>query len=103
MNYDLRVSTSSYPTEWFSRVLVNNSRFNELINAYFDELNLTRVNYNNKFAELKDSIARVNVYYEDLAYTQVSENPAISLAALLGTLGGNMGLFLGNYFLRYMV
>jgi hypothetical protein len=45
---------------------------------------------------LKNAVARVNVYYEDLRYTEVDETPALTVSLLLGTLGGNIGLFLGK-------
>jgi hypothetical protein len=98
--YDLTVSSSSYPTEWYASVLANNSNFNTVINTFSSQRNASLINYSNDFAELKNAIARVNVYYEDLRFTEVNENPAMDEIALLGTLGGNLGLFLGmlNYF-----
>jgi hypothetical protein len=44
---------------------------------------------------LKNSIALINVYYEDLRFTQIDDNEAISFVTMIGTLGGNLGLFLG--------
>jgi hypothetical protein len=97
IKYDLTVSSSSYPTEWYASVLANNSNFNTVINAYFSRANISYINYTNKFAELKNAIARVNVFYEDLRFTEVNDNPAMDIIFLLGTLGGNLGLFLGNF------
>jgi hypothetical protein len=59
-------------------------------------MNVSFINYTNNFNELKNSIARINVYYEDLGYTQIDDSPAMNIVTLLGTLGGNLGLFLGN-------
>jgi hypothetical protein len=89
------VSASSYPTEWYAQVLTNNSNFYSVINSYYAWANVPYINYANNFTELKNAIARVNVYYEDLRYMQIDDNQAMDLIALLGTLGGNFGLFLG--------
>jgi hypothetical protein len=91
VKFDLTISTSSYPTEWYAHVLANNSKFNEVINMYFDAINLPHVNYTDDFVGLKKTIARVNIYYEDLRYTEVIESPALTAILLLGTLGGNLG------------
>jgi hypothetical protein len=101
IKYDLTMSSSSYPTEWYAKVLTNNSNFNKVINQFFAAKNVSLINYSNDFNELKNSIARLNVYYEDLRYVDIVDNAAMNVVTLLGTLGGNMGLFLGKitYFL----
>jgi hypothetical protein len=98
VQYDLTVSTSSYPTEWYAQVLTNNTKFNVVINTYLANSNVSLINYTNNFNELKNAIARVNVFYEDLRYTEIDDNPAMDSIGLLGTLGGNLGLFLGKNF-----
>ncbi len=92
VRYDLSVSASSFPTEWYSDVLIRNDNFNKTINLYSPKL----IRYNNNFTSLKNALARVNVYYEDLKYTEIDESPAVTVNALLGVLGGNIGLFLGK-------
>jgi hypothetical protein len=67
---------------------------------YFDEANVSFINYTDNFQELKNSIARINVYYEDLSYVHVEDKEAVSFVSLIGTLGGNLGLFLGKYMLN---
>jgi hypothetical protein len=89
----LTISASTYPTEWYAQVLTNNTNFNSVINAYFGG-----INYTDNFLELKNSIACVNVYYEDLRYTEINDNQAMDIITLLGTIGGNLGLFLGFLF-----
>jgi hypothetical protein len=95
LRYDLTVSASSYPTKWYANVLANNTKFNSIINAYFSLINISFINYTNQFTELKNSIACVNIYYEDLRFTEVQDDPAMDYIALLGVLGGNLALFLG--------
>ncbi len=96
IKYDLTVSASTFTTEWYAKVLTRNADFNRVINKYFDVVNIPEINYNNDYASLKNSVARVNVFYEDLRYTVVDESPAITTVSLLGTIGGNVGLFLGK-------
>jgi hypothetical protein len=37
----------------------------------------------------------LNIYYDSLSYTRITESPQMDFIALLGSVGGNMGLFLG--------
>ena len=41
------------------------------------------------------SIASVKIFYESLSYTLTNESPKMDLVSLLGSIGGNLGLFLG--------
>jgi hypothetical protein len=43
----------------------------------------------------KESIVRVNIFYESLSYTQTSESPKLDGISLFAEIGGNLGLFLG--------
>jgi hypothetical protein len=43
----------------------------------------------------KNSIAKVNIYYASLSYTYSTESPYLDLLALLGSIGGTLGLFMG--------
>jgi hypothetical protein len=95
IRYDLTVSASTYPTEWYAQILTNNTKFNSVINAYFTLVNIPFINYTDNFLELKNSIACVNVYYEDLRYTEIDDSQAMDIISLLGIIGGNLGLFLG--------
>jgi hypothetical protein len=101
VSYDLTVSSCSFPTLWYSQVLANNSKFKSLINAYFAERKIAPINYTNNFNELRNSIAVANVFYEDLSYSQVDDNPAMTFVTFLGTLGGNMGLLTGEISLYF--
>jgi len=41
------------------------------------------------------SFAILNVYYDSLTYTELTESPQMDIIALLASIGGNLGLFLG--------
>ena len=43
----------------------------------------------------RESVARVNVYYPTLSYTLSLEAPYMDAVALLGSIGGTLGLFMG--------
>lgn len=90
-NYHLTLSTSLYPTNWYADLLNNSTDFWELINRDIDQ-NQTVVNYTNKYTELRDSVTKLNVYYEELYYTQIEQSPAVTSWQLFGTIGGNLGL-----------
>ena len=44
---------------------------------------------------LNDNLARVNIYYEKLSYTVITESPAMSFVSLCSSIGGTLSLFLG--------
>ena len=64
--YNTKLSTSRYPTQWF-----------------IDNLNSS--------IELKDYkryVSLVNIFYDDMLYTKIIQNPLITIDSLIGNLGG---------------
>ena len=45
---------------------------------------------------VKNSLVRLNIYYNTLSYTIITENESITLVSLLSNIGGSIGLFLGS-------
>jgi len=45
-----------------------------------------------------NSFVSLNIFYDSLSYTLISERPQIDFISLLGNIGGNLGLFLGVSF-----
>jgi hypothetical protein len=43
----------------------------------------------------RESVTRVNIFYESLSYTVSTETPQMDFVSLLANIGGNLGLFLG--------
>ena len=43
----------------------------------------------------RESFVDVNIFYNSLSYVETSESPKMDMAALLASVGGNLGLFLG--------
>ena len=43
----------------------------------------------------RDSFVCLRIFYESLSYTSITESPQMTIVSLLGSIGGNLGLFLG--------
>jgi hypothetical protein len=43
----------------------------------------------------RESVIKVNLYYDSLSYELSTESPKMTLADLLASIGGNLGLFMG--------
>ena len=46
-------------------------------------------------ATMEKSVVKVNIFYDKLSYTLTTESPQMDAISLLGSIGGNLGLFLG--------
>jgi hypothetical protein len=101
IKYDLKISSSSYPTQWYAAQLATDQRFNTVVNRYFNQYGKENITYVGNFSDLKNAVAKLNVYYDDLSYTKIDETPAMTFDIFLGSVGGNMGLFLGFVFLYF--
>jgi hypothetical protein len=77
-------SIAEFPTLKYSKYLMNASMF---------------VNSNLTYQELKESVARVEIFYDELKQTIISESIKTELSDLIANLGGTLGLFLGLSFL----
>ena len=54
--------------------------------------------YDNKTLDtpiILNRLARVNIFYDSLSYTQITESVSMNLVSLLAAIGGFMGMFLG--------
>ena len=43
----------------------------------------------------KDSVSQISIFYYSLTYTLTTETPQMDIVALLASIGGNLGLFMG--------
>ena len=50
---------------------------------------------------IKQSVLSLNVYYDQLSYTQISKDAKLDLVDLISGIGGLLGLFLGMSFLSF--
>ena len=53
----------------------------------------------NTYEEVNKHLAVLYVYYKDLKYTFISQQPKVELFDLISNIGGILGLFLGVSFL----
>ena len=57
-------------------------------NSKYDEENLT-------IDAIDDDIVKLNIYYDSLTYTEMSESVSLTFVSLFSSIGGFMGMFLG--------
>ena len=87
-----------YETTIFQADYPSNNEYLNLINktvllSNFPNGNLTSLN------EFKQSMYSIFIYFNHLTYTQISQQPQISLWNLISSIGGLFGLFMGLSFL----
>ena len=70
---------------------------NLLANATYDERGTHNLQH-----EIKQNFARLEVNFESLTFQKITERPKYSLSNLFGTIGGNLGLWLGWSILSVM-
>lgn len=90
VNYDLKVSSAKYPTKWYTSILKNSTNFQYLLNQ-----SLLGEEKNIDFLYLQQTMLMVNIFYDQMSYSLIEEQPELSIDALLAFIGGNLGLFLG--------
>jgi hypothetical protein len=85
-DYTFTNSWAEYPTyNYYDRYLKNNS----LIRSKFG--NHTEMNYEN----VRKSVAKVSIFFNDLRDTVISESVKTSPADLVSSIGGTLGMFVG--------
>lgn len=76
VTYSTTVSTATYPTEFYSGWLQKDPMFNKLkING----------------SSFSSSILKLNVFYEKLEYTEITETASMTWDVLLSNIGGTLG------------
>ena len=84
--YQYTTSFSEFPTKYYFDFLINKSSF-------------IKKKYSNiSYEELKRSVAKIQIFYDDLKQTIVSQEVKIDLGDMVSNIGGTLGLFLGNLF-----
>ncbi|CAF0748556.1 unnamed protein product [Brachionus calyciflorus] len=84
--YDTKISTAKYPSKWYTSIL-NNSTIS--LDYFFEFLN------SSDYLVLQQTILMVNIYYDNMYYTVVTDFPEITIDLLIAYIGGNFGLFVG--------
>jgi hypothetical protein len=91
-NYPLTLSTAEYPTRPYAELLIN---YTNISNLFPTQAPLT-------YETLKNSILKVNLFYDELEYTFVEELEKTSIIDLLAGIGGTLGLCAGMSILSFV-
>ena len=71
-----------YPTEKHARFILENSFIKEMYPDMTEE-------------KLKSHLLSLNLYYDSLVYTEISESPQYTASDLISSIGGSLGVCLG--------
>ena len=58
--------------------------------------------FNSSLADVKQSIINLNVFYDRLSFTEITEKPSFPFVDLVSNVGGTFGLFLGISLLSFL-
>ena len=70
---------------------------NEKAQEYFEHklLKPKYEQFNTSLADVKQSIINLNVFYDRLSFTEITEKPTFPFVDLISNVGGTLGLFMG--------
>lgn len=89
IKYDIQLTFTQFPTKYYTEQLASNDK----IKALYPE------NYNVTQEDLKQTLLSVSIFYDDLGFTQITEDPKMLPVDLVSNMGGILGLFIGISFL----
>lgn len=84
VTYSTSLSISNYPTSFYSSWIQLQSNFLQKF-----------LNNQTTSTNLQNSMLKISVYYQELAYKTITESPSLSWSQLLGIIGGEYNLFIG--------
>ena len=90
------IYTATYPTTWYANQFFKYNVLNETMLQ--NNLSSSILS----FTYLQNTVSKVNIFYQELIYSSVSELPATSISDLIAFTGGNLGLFLGMSLLTFI-
>ena len=104
--YSLSVSHSFFPNQKFSDFLITQPTIQAKFKhsktfkngSILFEDNSDHIDKD----ELRKSMAMININYDDVKYTLVSQVPKMTFEELLANIGGQLGLFIGISFLSFI-
>ena len=101
ISYRSTLSSALWPSAAYTAHFIslmkksNSSKVRKFINTALSQA------YNDEWAKsilqerVEDNFARVEISFETLVYQRIKESPKYNLSTLFGTIGGNLGLWLG--------
>ena len=78
------VTSTSYPSKYRYENFIKNNQF-------FKNRTIT-------YEEAKENMLKINIYFDELRTTQITEIESMTIPMLLSSLGGTLGLLLGFFF-----
>lgn len=97
ISYETKISVADYPTDWYVETM-NKSAQRHMYSVYGTKANFTGPTYE----LVKKTTSMINIFYDSVTYTSVTESQSISFDVLLGNIGGIFGLFTGASILSFV-
>jgi hypothetical protein len=91
--YLTSISSNYYPTVAYSKIISKSNIFDSEVNSYGSK------GYSISLSQL---ILKVNVYFDSLSYTSITESPSQETISFVSNVGGLLGLFLGATVLSFL-
>lgn len=101
-DFTMSTSSANYPSEFYAQILGYQNSIKRKFEPTMKREELSK-SENISFDSLKKSILKITVYYNDLTYTLVEEDPAITWDVLLGTIGECISLLIFNSLLKFSI
>lgn len=83
IKYQTSTSISTYPTDYYFDILIKTPNVKEKFKTYLNN----NTNLSDIGSIVRNSILKVNVYYDELSYTFISESASVTVVSMLGTIG----------------
>ena len=87
--YQYSTSLAEFPTKYYFNYLINKTS------------SIKKKHPNISFEEMSKSIAKIQIFYDDLKYTTISQEVKVGTEDLISNIGGILGLFLGKLFTAF--
>lgn len=91
ITYSIQKSHGTYPSTSYA---IDLAKSEKIIELFGNKSDISQ-------EELKENILAINIYYENMKQTEITENASISWDGLVGSIGGTLGLFLGMSILSF--
>ena len=97
------------PSECHTKQYKTHQSINQFCTEPYIDLIKNRKNFRSKLDNetlsldsIKSNIVKVNVFYDSLSYTQITESAKMNKVSLLASIGGFMGMFLGMSLMTFV-
>ena len=92
VSYTFQTRMASYPTEWYAEQMNKfKFKFFNLTDTFFTYTN--DPNPELTFEFIQNTTAMVNIFYDSMQFTTITESPMLPFEVLLANIGGNLGTF----------